>query len=338
LKTVRVQDAVGMILGHDLTRVVPGEIKGVAFKKGHVIAREDIPMLLSMGKDHIYVWEIGGDELHENEAAKELALALSGSNVTLTEPSEAKVNVTAKSHGVLKINRNLLTQVNEMPGVAVATLHSDIIVTEGELVASIKVIPLTLPRDTILAVQQICRDKTVIDVVPLSHRKVGMVITGNEVYYGRIQDKFAPVIRAKLAALQAELTETIFVPDDPEQIRAAIQELIDVNDMVVVSGGMSVDPDDVTPEGIRWTGASMEVYGTPVLPGAMFLMAYLDGKPVMGIPACGMFCKTTILDGVLPKTLIGEPITRQYIASLGYGGLCRNCADGCRYPACSFAK
>ncbi|MEG6585718.1 molybdopterin-binding protein [Dendrosporobacter sp. 1207_IL3150] len=338
MKTIRVEDAVGTILGQDLTRIVPGEFKGAAFKKGHVITQADIPVLLSMGKDNVYVMELNADEVHENEAAEIVANAIVGGGLTLTEPLEAKVNIIAKHKGMVNIDVDLLMRINELDGIAVATLHNGTVVNENELIASVKIIPLTIPKTTLAIVQKILQSNSVIRLLPFPERKFGMIVTGNEVYYGRIQDKFVPVIKDKLSYFDTTLTEVIFVPDSAEQISEAVSKLIKTNDFVVVSGGMSVDPDDVTPEGIRKSGASVEVYGTPVLPGAMFLLAYLNDKPVLGIPACGMFCKTTILDVVLPKIIIGEKISRRYIASLGHGGLCRNCKEGCRYPICSFGK
>lgn len=338
MKTIRTQDAIGMVLGQDLTRIVPGEFKGVAFKKGHVIRAEDVPLMLSMGKDHVYVLELRPDEIHENDAAALVACAVAGEGVTRTTPSEAKVNIHAHHRGMLQIETDALLHINELPGVAVATLHNGTVVDAGELVASVKIIPLTLPQATIDVVEQVSQAKAILDVQPFPKRNVGMVVTGNEVYYGRIQDKFVPVIREKLAYFGTALTAVSFTPDDAEQISAVVSQLIASNDFVVVSGGMSVDPDDVTPEGIRKAGAVVEVYGTPVLPGAMFLLSYLENKPILGIPACGMFCKTTILDIVLPQVIMGEPITRRSIAAKGHGGLCRNCQDGCRYPACSFGK
>lgn len=338
MKAVSIYEAIGTILGHDMTRIVPGEFKGVAFKKGHIIREEDIPVLLSMGKEHVYVMEIGPDDLHENEAAGRVAQAVCGQGLTCSSPAEAKVNMKAKYRGILKIDQELLYAINKTEGIAVATLHGNIPVECDELVTSVKIIPLTIGRRHITAIEQLCQGRSVVSVQPLPHLKAGLVVTGSEVYFGRIEDKFVPVINKKLAAFDCELAEVIFVPDDATQIKDAILKLHLNNDIIFVSGGMSVDPDDVTPEGVRRTGANIEVYGTPVLPGAMFLMAYLEGKPLLGIPACGMFSKITILDIVLPKVLIGEKVTRDYIARLGHGGLCRNCGDKCTFPACAFGK
>ncbi|WP_378954945.1 molybdopterin-binding protein [Pelosinus sp. sgz500959] len=338
MKTVHVTNAVGLVLGQDLTRVVPGEFKGVAFHKGHIIQPEDIPVLLSMGKDHIYIIEIGPEDVHENTAAHQLSLLTAGENIIQDDASEGKVNMRANTFGLLDIHVDKLLQINEMVGVALSTLHSGTLVQKNELVATAKIIPLTLPQSTLNQIEQLCTAEKIIKIRPLPEKKAGLVVTGNEVFYGRIKDKFEEVIKKKLSAFGSHLTKTIFVPDDANKISAAIQELSAENDVVFVTGGMSVDPDDVTPLAVRQTGANVIVYGTPVMPGAMFLLAYLEGTPILGIPACGMFSKITVLDVLLPKVLIGDEITSRFIASLGHGGLCRTCPEGCRYPNCSFCK
>lgn len=338
MQVVHVTKAVGMALAQDLTRVIPGKFKGVAFKKGHIVRNEDIPAMLEMGKDHIYIFELGKDDIHENEAARQLANIASGDNVNLETPCEGKVNIKAGKRGLLRIDSKLLTRINMIEGLCVSTLHSDTLVECGQVIASAKVIPLSLPKITLDAVRSVCQEKDAVKIVPLVNRRAGLVITGNEVYYGRIEDKFQSVIKKKLENLGCTLTQTIILPDDANKITKAIKELASNNDIVFVTGGMSVDPDDVTPLAVSQTGAKVVVYGTPVLPGAMFLIAYLKGKPVLGIPACGMFSKNTVLDVVLPKVIVGDKITKKYIAELGHGGLCQACVDGCRFPNCSFCK
>lgn len=338
MKVIEVSQALGMILGQDLTRIVPGEFKGVAFKKGHIITEADIPMLRSMGKNNVYVMEIMPGYLHENDAAERLAHLVAGDELTYMEAAEGKVNIKAPCAGLLKIDTDRLLQINLLAGVALSTLHNDSLVQAGDLIASAKIIPLVLAAATIETVEAVATGEPIIRMIPLAAQKAGLIITGNEVYHGIIEDKFAGVIQRKFAALGSQVTETIFLPDDADKIAATINMLATKNDMVFVTGGMSVDPDDVTPVGVKKTGATVTVYGTPVLPGAMFMMAYLGEIPILGIPACGMFSKVTVLDVVLPKVLVGEKITREYIAALGHGGLCRQCANGCHYPNCSFGK
>ena len=338
MKVIDVSEALGMVLGQDLTRIVPGEFNGVAFKKGHIIKAEDIPMLRSMGKNNIYVMEIAPGYLHENDAAAQLVHLVAHDELIDMEVAEGKANVQAHCQGLLKIDSERLLQINMFEGVALSTLHNDSLVQCGELVASAKIIPLVLPEETIVQVNEICAGKPLIRIIPLVAKKAGLIITGNEVYHGIIEDKFEAVIKNKFAALGSQVGQTVFLPDDADLIAQSILALAANNDIVFVTGGMSVDPDDVTRVGVEKAGAKIAVYGTPVLPGAMFMVAYLGDVTILGIPACGMFRKVTVLDVVLPKVLVGERITRQYIASLGHGGLCRQCEVGCHYPHCSFGK
>ncbi len=338
MKSIHVTNAVGLVLGQDLTRIVPGEFKGVAFPKGHIIRSEDIPVMLSMGKDHVYILELGPRDVHENAAAEQLSLLSAGANILLEHASEGKVKMLADTSGVLDIHIDKLLQLNEMTGVALSTLHSGTLVKKGEVVAAAKIIPLTLPQDTLDHIERICACEKILSIRPIPAKKVGLVVTGNEVFYGRIKDRFEEVIQKKVSDLGSSLSQTIFVPDDIKRVSDAIKELSFENDLVFVTGGMSVDPDDITPLAVRQTGAEIIVYGSPVLPGAMFLFAYLNDTPILGIPACGMFSKITILDVILPKALMGDKITSRFIASLGHGGLCRTCSDGCHYPNCSFCK
>lgn len=338
MQVIDVSQALGMVLGQDLTRIVTGEFNGVAFKKGHIIKAEDIPMLRSMGKNNIYVMEIEPGYLHENDGAEQLVRLVADDKLIHMEVAEGKVNVKAHCHGLLKIDSARLLQINMLNGLALSTLHNDSPVEPGELVASAKIIPLVLPAVTINQAKEICADKPLISVIPFVVKKAGLIITGNEVYHGIIEDKFEDVIKNKFAALGSQVVQTVFLPDDADLIAENVKRLAAEHDIVFVTGGMSVDPDDVTNVGIEKTGAAVAVYGTPVLPGAMFMVAYLGDVTILGIPACGMFSKITVLDIILPKVLVGEKITRQYIASLGHGGLCRHCAEGCHYPHCSFGK
>ena len=338
MKKIDVSEALGMVLGQDLTRIVPGEFKGVAFKKGHIITANDVPMLRSMGKNNIYVMEIQPGDVHENDGANQLAHLAANEALLFTEPAEGKVNMKAQCQGLLKIDQKRLLEINMLDGVVLSTLHNNSVVQEGELVASAKIIPLVIPQEIINEAKAICATEPLIHILPLGTKKAGLIITGNEVYHGIIEDKFQGVITKKFAELGSKITQTVTLPDDAELIAENIKKMAQDNDIVFVTGGMSVDPDDVTPVAVRKTGAEVAVYGTPVLPGAMFMAAYLGGVTILGIPACGMFSKITVLDVVLPKVLAGEKITKSYIASLGHGGLCRQCPDGCRYPNCSFAK
>lgn len=329
------------MLGHELTKIVPGSYKGPAFHKGHIIKEEDIPHLKDIGKEHMYVLEMSSGQLHENDAAARIAQAVSSSNVEIAAPSEGRVNLKAKTSGLLKINQLAVAELNEVEHVAFSfsTKHSNLLVQPGDLLAAVKIIPLVIEEKLVLDVEEkATKYQEIVQVLPLSSLKVGIVITGNEVYYGRIQDKYANVIKDKALHYGAEPCGVIYRPDDAKAITQSISEHINQGvDIVIAAGGMSVDPDDVTPEAIRATGANVATYGTPVLPGAMFMLAYLGDTVIIGLPACGMFSKTTVLDLILPRILAGERPTRKDIAALGYGGLCSSCPS-CTYPHCPFGK
>ncbi len=344
-KTIPVDQAVGMVLPHDMTEIrnvtdkSDESFKGVAFKKGHIVREEDIDHLKRIGKDHIYVLTLEEDEIHENEAARILADALAGTGVEVKgEPAEGKLSLTAAVDGLLKIDVQRLYQFNLLGEVMCSTLHNNTPVTQGTQVAATRLIPLTSKRDIVEDAAALCAAHGIVQVLPLRNAKAGLVITGNEVFEGRIQDKFEPVLRKKLAAMGSSVVRVAFAPDDIDTIAREIQACLDAGaDLIITSGGMSVDPDDVTRMGIAKAGARDTVYGSPVLPGAMFLVGHIGDVPVMGLPACGMFHKITIFDILLPRILANETMTRADIAAMGHGGLCSNCKV-CSYPICHFGK
>lgn len=339
MKTVSVYDAVGMILGHDMTEIIPGEKKGVAFKKGHIIKEEDIPKLLNIGKENIYVMEFKEDDIHEDEAAIRMANAAAGPGISVSGPKEGKATLTAEFKGLLKINTDALLEMNSMDEIMFATLNGNILVDEGEAIAGTRVIPLIVKDWQVEKVEEVCaKYSPVVQVMPMRQLKVGIVTTGNEVFYGRIKDKFGPVVKDKFEELGCNSVRQIFSKDDPQMIADSIKELIeDGAEIIAVTGGMSVDPDDVTPLGIKMAGANVLSYGAPTLPGAMFLLSYLGNIPVLGLPGCVMYSKRTIFDLVLPRIVAGERVEKKDIVKLGHGGFCRNCKD-CRYPNCGFGK
>ena len=316
------------------------EFKGRAFKKGHIIQPRDVEHLRRLGKENIYVLELGPGEIHENEAAALLAEALAGEGTQYSDDVvEGKITIKAACDGLLKINREALLELNLLGEVMCATLHDNTPVKRGEQVAATRLIPLVGERKLVdRAVRIAGGGEKIIRVLPLKKVRAGLVITGSEVFYGRIEDKFEKVLRSKLAKLGSEVGIVRFAPDDPQQIAAEIQACLDSGaELIVTSGGMSVDPDDVTRLGIREAGAEDMVYGSPVLPGAMFLVSRIGQVPVLGLPACGMFHKITVLDLLLPRILAGETIGRREVADMGHGGLCRNCKK-CQYPVCPFGK
>ena len=339
IKSVPVNEAVGMILGHDVTRIVPGESKGPAFKRGHIIQAEEVDALLDIGKGHVYVVDLGPDLIHEDEAACRIAQAAAGPGIRLTKPSEGKVIFIAESRGLLKINVSAMARLNAIEEVILATLHSNHRTEEGQAVAGTRIIPLVFPVQDIIEAERLLKDNyPLVEVKPFKSTRVGMVTTGSEVYSGRIKDAFGPVVEKKFRELGSTVFRQMLVSDDLEMTVSAIHDLIaEGAQMVVLTGGMSVDPDDQTPAAIQAAGADVITYGAPVFPGAMFMLAYLGDIPVVGLPGCVMYYKASIFDLVIPRLLAGETVTKKEIDHMGHGGFCAGCSD-CRYPLCGFGK
>lgn len=339
MKSVPVREALGMVLCHDLTRIVPGGFKGAAFRKGHIIQREDIRQLLDMGKEHIYVLDLQDGMIHEDAAAIRIATAAAGQGIRLSGPGEGKVDLIAERDGLLKIDVETLYEVNAMEEVMLATLHSNQLVGSGKTVAGTRIIPLVIDESPIKRIEQLCRENApLVQVLPLTPFETGIITTGSEVYHGRIKDQFGPVVRRKLEELGCPVLGQILVSDQVENIVKAIGDYLNKGArMITITGGMSVDPDDVTPAGIRAAGGRVVTYGAPVLPGAMFMLAYLGDVPVLGLPGCVMYHRTSIFDLVLPRILAGEELSRKDFIELAHGGLCVHCSE-CRYPDCGFGK
>jgi hypothetical protein len=338
MKTVPVQEAVGMVLCHDMTRIVPGQSKGPAFRKGHVIAEADIPALLEIGKEHIYVLTLDDGRIHEDEAARRIARAAAGPGITLSGVCEGRVNFEA-APGLLQVNVEALHRINSIDEVVLATMHDGQQITTPRAVAGTRVVPLVIDEWKIDQVEAICAEYPfVVGVRPFRHHDVGLVTTGSEVFHGRIKDAFGPVIRSKFEALGSAVMGQRLTADDPDMTRDAILAFIaEGADMVVVTGGMSVDPDDRTPTAIRATGADVITYGSPTFPGVMFMLARLGGVPILGLPGCVMYYRASVFDLVVPRLLAGAEITRDDIVAMGHGGFCATC-DVCRYPVCPFGK
>ncbi len=339
-KTIPIEDAVGTVLAHDVTEIRKGEFKGAAFRKGHVVKTEDICRFLRIGKRHLYVLEIEDGFLHEDAAAIRMAAAICGDGVSVAgEPREGKLNLVAAQDGLLKVQVEALAAFNLLGEVMCATRHTNTVVRKGDVVAGTRAIPLVLSRSVVDNALKIAGDcGGLLRVLPIRSAKVGLVITGSEVFSGMIEDRFESVLREKINRIGSSVVGVAFAPDDPAAIGEAIARMHTAEaDFILTTGGMSVDPDDVTREGIRLAGGSTECYGAPVLPGAMFMMADLNGMVVLGIPACGLYHETTIFDLVLPRVLAGEHLQREEIARMGHGGLCLNCTT-CRFPQCGFGK
>lgn len=339
MKLVRIEDAVGQMLCHDITQIIKGVTKDAVFRKGHIIKEEDIPVLLSVGKEHIYIWKDNENMMHENEAAEVLYEICKGENMHGTEPKEGKIELIAETDGVLKIDREKLQMINGMGQMMIACRHGNFLVKKGDKIAGTRIIPLIIEKEKMEQAKKAAGSEPIFRIMPYKLKTAGVVTTGSEVLKNRIQDTFTPVIEEKLAEYGVRMTEHVLSGDEPAKITEAINEMIAKGvDLVICTGGMSVDPDDRTPLAIKNTGAEIVTYGAPVLPGAMYMLAYKDGKtPIMGLPGCVMYAKRTIFDLVLPRILAEDKLTEADFVKAGEGGLCLSCKV-CTFPNCGFGK
>ena len=324
---------------HDLTQIIKDKTKDARFRKGHIVTREDIPVLLDMGKEHLYVWENRDGMLHEDDAAQILYEVLAGTDMAPSEVREGKIDVIAKCDGLFDVDKDRLFEINSIGEIMAATRHGGFPVKAGDKLAGARVIPLVIAGDKLEEARAVGAGKPLLTLTPFQKgKKVGIVTTGSEILNGRIKDTFMPVLKEKIEEYGAVLTHHELTGDDGERITKAVTGMMeDGDDMVLCSGGMSVDPDDATPLAIRNTGAEVVSYGAPVLPGAMFMLAYYNGRPVIGLPGCAMYAKRTIFDLILPRLMANVKITAEGLADLGHGGLCLNC-ESCTYPNCGFGK
>lgn len=343
MKLIKTEDAVGHVLCHDITQIIKGVMKDAVFRKGHIVTEEDIPVLLSVGKENLYVWEKEEGMLHENDAAEILRQICQGEHMHPSDVKEGKIELIADIDGVLKIEREKLRKVNSLGEIMIASRHGDFPVKKGDKLAGTRVIPLVISEEKMQQAKDVTAGGAIFNILPYKKKKAGIVTTGSEVYYHRIKDTFTPVIEEKLAEYDIEIGGHEICNDDPQMIENAIRSLLaDGCNMIVCTGGMSVDPDDRTPYAIRQVTGEIVSYGAPVLPGAMFLLAYYreEGKeviPVLGLPGCVMYSKRTIFDLVLPRLTVGEILTAEDLNTLGEGGLCLNCPE-CTFPNCGFGK
>lgn len=337
MKKVRVQDAVGMELCHDITEM-NDSFKGPVFKRGHIIQQQDIAHMLRIGKQHVFVWEEQAGEVHEDDCARRLAAMAAVAGAHYTEPSEGKVLLLADQRGMLRVNRKLLQRINSIGDITICTLPDHYPVEVGDRLASMRIVPLVTREEQIQEAEQLCVSEKLLALRPYQQKKVGVIITGSEIYHGRIPDRFGPVVQAKIKQYPCELVGIRICDDKLEEILDAAREQLENGaDFLIFTGGMSVDPDDLTPTAIRELGADIIRYGVPSQPGNMTLVAYLGQIPILGVPGAAIKLPTTVFDVLLPQIFAGDPITRQELVALGDGGLCQMC-QSCHWPNCTFGR
>ena len=338
MKVIKTEDAVGMVLCHDMTQIIPGEYKDARFRKGHIVTKEDIPLLLSMGKENLYVWEMQEGILHENDAALRMCNMCISEGMTKSEVKEGKIEIKASMEGLFVVDTEKLNAINAIDELMIATRHGNTLVRPGDKLCGTRVIPLVIEEEKIVQAEKITEGKPILRLLPFKLKKAGIITTGSEVFHGRIKDSFTPVVEKKLSAVGIEVVKHIMLDDGIDNIVAAINDMKASGvDIIICTGGMSVDPDDNTPGAIKKSGANIVTYGAPVLPGAMFLLGYFDDMPIMGLPGCVMYAKATIFDMVLPRVAAGVKLSKQDFVEMGEGGLCLGC-ENCYFPNCGYGK
>ena len=337
MKKINVQDAIGMELCHDISEMNDG-FKGVAFKRGHIIREEDIEHMLRIGKQHIFVWEESAGEIHEDDCARRMAAMAPVEGAHYTEPAEGKVLLFADVRGMFRVNTQLLKKIDSIGDITICTLPDHYPVEVGARLASMRIVPLVTKEEQIIEAEQLCAKEPLMRLLPYQHKKIGVIITGSEVYHGRIKDKFEPVVRAKMRHYPSEIVGITICDDDLDMIvSAAKQHLENGADFLIFTGGMSVDPDDLTPTAVRQLGAEIITHGVPSQPGNMTLVAYLGDVPILGVPGAAIKLPTTIFDVLLPQVFAGEKLTREELINLADGGLCQMC-KACHWPNCTFGR
>ncbi len=339
MKLIQTRDAVGQMLCHDITEIIKDKTKGPLFRKGHIIREEDIPKLLSLGKDHVYIWEVTENMMHEDEAALVLYDLCKNEYLSRTaDIKEGKVELTAEIDGLLKVDKDRLYQVNSFGQMMIASVRNDYPVKAGQHVAGMRIIPLLIEKEKMEKVKALVGPVPLFTLMPYRKKKVGIVTTGNEVFYGRISDTFTQVVKEKVEELGCEVIAHEICPDDTGIVTGAMEKVLSAGaEMVICTGGMSVDPDDRTPAAIAKVSDRVVTYGTPVLPGAMFMLGYRGEKdeiPIMGLPGCVMFEGRTVFDLILPRAVAGDPISKESLDRMGLGGYCMHCAH-CNFPNCA---
>ncbi len=340
MKKLKIEKAIGKPLANDMTRIVPGKTKGPAFKRGHILRKEDIPLLKDMGKAHVYVLDADKGYIHEDDAAIALANAYGGDEFTREGPSEGRINLKARHRGLLKIKLDLLSFINHSREIICSTVHQHTVCAEGMTVAATRIIPVAMDEKEFRKVlDRVETDGPLLRLLPFTRRRVGVAVTGEEVFSGRIPDSSMKILSPKVGAFGGQIVSHATCPDDAEVIGETISRMAREEgcEVIITTGGLSVDPDDVTLEGIEKSGAKIVSYGSPILPGAMFAYATLEGVPILGVPAAVFYFPTTVLDIFLPRAMADDPITREDVVALGHGGLCLNCKT-CTYPVCPFGK
>ncbi|MEC9491161.1 molybdopterin-binding protein [Flexistipes sp.] len=338
MKKLKVEDAVGEKLAYDITEVnLDTNFKGVAFYRGHFIEEKDLEHLLRLGKEYVFVEEDEAGEVHENDVATAIAPLAAGKNIYYSEaPKEGKIDFFAAADGIFTVDTETVLKINSMEIPSMPTISDKYPVTAGTKVAAFRIIPLTCKKAIFDEMKTIMK-QPVLSVKKYTISRVSIIVTGNEIYYGKIEDKFTEKLKQKLTKFGVNNINSRILPDDETVIASAVKEESKQSGLILITGGTSVDPDDKTRLGIENAGVEFVQKGNPIQPGNNFSIGYLNSTTVCAVPAAALFYNITSLDIFLPQILAEIKVTKNDIVSKAIGGLCHQCKV-CVYPVCSFGK
>lgn len=336
MRKIPLTEAVGLPLAHDITEIRPEKgVKHRAFKRGHVVTEDDLERLRDLGKNYLYITGPEDTDVHEDDAALTVAPLAAGVGIDHeAEPCEGKIAFRARHDGVFRVDADRLLAIHRLAIPALPTLPGNYPVRKGQTVAAFRIIPLTCERAILDAVVALLGEP-LLRVDPFIVRDAAILVTGTEVYEGRIEDGFIPRLTAAVAGYDVPIATSAVVPDDRAVIASHIEQMAAQCGLVMVTGGTSVDPDDVTTAAMRDAGVEFAVKGMPVQPGNNFTIGYLGETAVCAIPAATLFFKATAFDIFLPRMLAGERIGVEQIAAMGLGGLAQPGTDAC-FPNATF--
>ncbi|MGD9809489.1 MAG: molybdopterin-binding protein [Deferribacterales bacterium] len=338
MKKIKVEDAVGEVLAYDITEVNKEKgIKGRAYKRGHIIQQSEIEHLKSLGRNTVFIEDGNDDGVHEDDAARMTAPIAAGANITFDkEPVEGKISFYADCDGVFQVDKKRLYELNLLGTTSLPTIHTNMGVKKGKQVAAFRIIPLVCEYEIMDRVKEILKTP-LMDVKPYKIKTATILVTGSEVYEGRIKDGFGPILTAKLESYGVEVVDYKIVPDKKEVVTAAVKEMAGKSELVITTGGTSVDPDDITAQAMAEAGVKYDMKGSPIQPGNNLTVGYLGDIPVCAVPAAALHFSATSLDILMPRILAGVKIHKEDMAELAHGGLCHFCKK-CVYPICPFGR
>jgi len=325
IRTVRVEDAIGLKLLHDYTCIQHG-FKGAIKRRGEIVTFSDVDILKNCGHYYVYVYDETWSRpgfLHEVEAVEKFAHIVAGENIRIELGEEGKALLIAEKSGLLLVNGTVLKEINSTGVFVLVTRKTGSYIRRGDLIGIVDLIPLDVSVEFFEVFERkLVEYRPIIRVIEHKHPKIGVVVTGTEIVEGMRRDLAGPIVLKKISEYECIPGRIEYARDDLEEISGKILALLLEHDAVIVTGGMSVDPTDKTPSAIASIADEVVIYGIPIKPTTMSMVAYKGGKAIVGVSSGIIhYPEENILDVVLPWIASGVKIPREFLISLGEGGL-----------------